>query len=348
MAAPLASIPDVADVTRVSGAAARPDATPDLLLEVPHGATRAAHFDALRGALVGAYPADLRDFFFVNTDVGAPELAMRIAERFVAAEPTRTALVIRSRIPRTFVDCNRAIAIDAVASSSRSGQLTPGLMPWVKDPKDRLLLLDRHAAYLGLVERAVETVLPRGGRALMVHTYAPRSVDVAVDEHVVRSLHDAYRPENVDRWPLRPEIDLITRTPEGSILADEAFLARIRAGFAPLGIVPQQDHAYSLQPGTMAAVFAARHPKRTLCFEIRRDLLMKAFTPFAEMEADPVAIDRIAGPFVAALATGPPPEDGATERFEARSDPERQGGREKPSWAHPGPRQEKPPRQFAS
>ena len=304
MVVPFASIPDVADVTRVSGTAARADATPDLLLEVPHGATRAAHFDALRAALVGTYAADLRDFFFVNTDVGAPELATRIAERFVAAEPTRTALVIRSRVPRTFVDCNRALPTGAVASSTRSGQLTPGLMPWVKDARDRRLLLDRHAAYLDLVERAVSAVLPRGGRALMVHTYAPRSVDVAVDEHVVRSLHEAYRPENVDRWPLRPEIDLITKTPEGAVLADEALLARIRAAFAPLGIAPQQDHAYSLQPGTMAAVFAARHPRRTLCFEIRRDLLVKAFTPFAEMEVDPAAADRLAGAFVAALTGG--------------------------------------------
>lgn len=302
MGSPLASIPDVADVSRVSGAAARADATPDLLLEVPHGATRAAHFDALRGALVGAYPDDLRDFFFVNTDVGAPELAARIAARFVAAAPGRTALVIRSRIPRTFVDCNRALATDALAASSSAGRLTPGLMPWVKDARDRRLLLDRHARYLDLVERAVAEVLPRGGRALMVHTYAPRSVDVAVDADVVRSLHDAYLPETVGRWPLRPEIDLIARTPEGTLLADEALLARIRAGFAPLGLAPQEALTYTLQPGTVAAAFAARHPRRTLCFEVRRDLLVKAFTPFAEMEADPVAVDRIAGPFAAALA----------------------------------------------
>ena len=302
MVAPLESISDVADVTRVRGAAAPADARPDLLLEVPHGATRAAHFDALRGALVGTYAADLRDFFFVNTDVGAPELATRIAERYVAVEPTRTALTIRSLVPRTFVDCNRVITRDAVAAASAPGEITPGLMPWVRDPRDRRLLLDRHAAYRDLVERAAEVVLPRGGTALMVHTYAPRTVDVAVDEHVVRSLHEAYRPENVGRWPLRPEVDLITRTPDGAVLADGVFVARIRAAFAPLGIAPAQAQAYALHPGTLAADFAARFPRRTLCFEIRRDLLVKAFTPFAEMEIDPAAIDRIAGPFVAALA----------------------------------------------
>ncbi len=107
----LAALPSVADVAYVRGpAASGPDAPPDLLLEVPHGATRAAHFDALRADLVGAYADDLRDFFFVNTDVGAPELAQRIAERFVAADPTRTAVVVRCLVPRTFVDCNRVIA----------------------------------------------------------------------------------------------------------------------------------------------------------------------------------------------------------------------------------------------
>src|SRR5689334_21445783 len=82
---------------------------PELLLEVPHGATRAEHYDALRGALAGDYPEDLRDFFFVNTDVGAPELALRTALAFVAARPGSTVAVLRSLIPRTFVDCNRIL-----------------------------------------------------------------------------------------------------------------------------------------------------------------------------------------------------------------------------------------------
>jgi hypothetical protein len=300
----LVSVPDVADVTRVAGSAARSDAVPDLLLEVPHGATRAAHFDALRAALVGDYPSDLRDFFFVNTDVGAPELARRIAERITAAEPARTAIVVRSRIPRTFVDCNRVIAQDAVAAASAPGEVTPGLMPWVVNSRDRTLLLARHAAYRGLVERAFDAVMGGGGRALMVHTYAPRSVDVAVDEKIVASLHDAYRQDIVERWPLRDEVDLITRTPAGRRLADEALVVRVHEAFRAIGIAPAEERAYSLHPSTLAAVFAERFAGRTLCFEVRRDVLVSQFTPFAEMDVDRARVDRIAAAFAWALGSG--------------------------------------------
>lgn len=303
MAAPLASVPSVADVAHVRGRDARPDAAPDLLLEVPHGATRAAHFDALRAALAGAYPDDLRDFFFVNTDVGAPELAHRIAERFVAADPTRSAVVVRCLVPRTFVDCNRVVPPDAVGASSRPGQMTPGLMPWVRDDADRRLLLARHAAYAGLVARAAEATLPRG-RALLVHTYAPRSVDVAVDERIVASLHDAYRPERVETWPLRAPVDLITRTPDGVFLADAGLVARARAGLASLGVAVAENEAYGLHPSTAAAALAARFPGTTLCFEVRRDLLVRRFTPFLEMTTDPEAVDRLAAPFATALGAG--------------------------------------------
>jgi hypothetical protein len=302
MADPLAPVPSVADVARVRGAAARPDAAPDLLLEVPHGATRAAHFDALRAALVGAYPDDLREFFFVNTDVGAPELAQRVAERYVTADPSRTAVVVRCLVPRTFVDCNRVVPPDAVGTASRPGQMTPGLMPWVKDDADRRLLLARHAAYGALVGRAADATLSRGGRALMVHTYAPRSVDVAVDDRIVASLHDAYRPEVVERWPLRAPVDLITRTPDGVFLADADLVARAHAGLASLGLRVAENEAYGLHPSTSAAALAARFPGTTLCFEVRRDLLVRRFTPFAEMTTDPDAVDRLAAPFSAALA----------------------------------------------
>ncbi|MBL9089532.1 MAG: N-formylglutamate amidohydrolase [Planctomycetia bacterium] len=301
---PLAPVPSVADVARVRGVAARADAAPDLLLEVPHGATRAAHFDALRAALVGAYPDDLRDFFFVNTDVGAPELAQRIAERFVGADPARTAVVVRCLVPRTFVDCNRVVPPDAVGAASRPGQMTPGLMPWVKDDADRRLLLARHAAYGALVARAADATLARGGRALMVHTYAPRSVDVAVDERIVASLHDAYRPEVVERWPLRAPVDLITKTPDGAFLADGGLVTRVRAGLASLGVAVAENEAYGLHPSTSAAALAARFPGTTLCFEVRRDLLVRRFTPFLEMATDPDAVDRLAAPFAAALAAG--------------------------------------------
>ncbi len=302
MSTPLRSIPHVCDVTWVRGARAPADGPPDVLLEVPHGATRAEHFASLRAELVGTYPADLVDFFFVNTDVGAPEVAERLAARLVAAEPTRTALVVRCRLPRTFIDCNRVIPPDAAAAPSAPGAMTPGLMPWVAHADDRRLLLERYAAYQGLVGAAVEQVMGARGFALFVHTYAPRSVDVAVDERIVASLHDAYRPERVGQWPLRAEVDFITRTPEGTRLADEALLSALHAGFQRGGIPTAEDRAYTLHPSTLAAQHAARFPGRTLCFEVRRDLLVDAFTPFAEMHVPPARAERVAGIVADALS----------------------------------------------
>lgn len=297
------SIPRVCDVTWFRGTRAPEDATPDVLLEVPHGATKAEHFASLRAELVGAYPEDLAEFFFVNTDVGAPEVAERLATRLVAADPRRTALVVRCRLPRTFVDCNRVISPDAVGAPSAAGAVTPGLMPWVTHPTDRALLLERYAAYRQLVERAVETVMGARGYALFVHSYAPRTIDVAVDEHVVANLREAYRPEVVGRWPLRPEVDLITRDPSGRRLADEALLAALRAASSRAGVATAEDHTYTLHPSTLAAVHAARFPGRTLCFEVRRDLLVETFTPFAEMRVAPAAVERIAGIFAEGVAT---------------------------------------------
>ena len=139
------------------------------------------------------------------------------------------------------------------------------------------------------------------GFALFVHTYAPRSVDVAVDDRIVASLREAYRPEVVGRWPLRPEVDLITRDPDGRRLADEGLVTALHAAFARAGIASTEDHAYTLQPSTMAAVHAMRFPGRTLCFEMRRDLLVAEFTPFAEMRVDPAAAERMAGIFAEAV-----------------------------------------------
>jgi len=141
----------------------------------------------------------------------------------------------------------------------------------------------------------VEIVMGARGLALFVHTYAPRSVDVAVDEHVVANLREAYRPEVVGRWPLRSEVDLITRDPDGRRLADEGLVTALHAAFAAAGVGSAENHAYALHPSTLAAVHAARFPGRTLCFEMRRDLLVAEFTPFAEMRIDPAAAERMAG-----------------------------------------------------
>lgn len=299
---PPAPIPGVADVVRVAGAQAPPGAAPDLLLEVPHGATRAADFDALAARLVGPFPPDLRAFFFVNTDVGAPEVALRVAQLVVQRAPRRTALLIRCRVPRTFVDCNRLIDADTKPSASAAGAMTPGLPPYLSDPRDVALLVERcYLPYRRLVTAQMDAVLSAGGRALMVHTYAPRSVDVPVDERIVERLREAYTPEGQRRWPLRAEVDLISHDPDGRMLADADLVERAATGFAARGLAVARNAAYALHPSTLAYRFATAYPGRTLCLEIRRDLLVPEFTPFAEMRPDDARVERAAGPLAEAL-----------------------------------------------
>jgi hypothetical protein len=298
-AAPFESIPQVAEVRRAAGP--RAGAAPDLLLEVPHGATRAAHFDDLAGRLRGPLPEGLRDYFFVNTDVGAPELAIAVGERAVAVDPNRSVLVIRSLVPRTLVDCNRVVEPDTGPATSAAGAMTPGIASYLKDPGDLRLVKERYFAYRALVERAYEAVCGAGGLALMVHSYAPREVDVPVDDRIVERLREAYLPERVGGWPLRPEADLITRDPDGRRLADDALVERTLASLARAGVAARADATYRLHPSTMGHRMASRFPGRTLCLEVRRDLLVRRFTPFAEMEADPAKVDRVAAALVEAL-----------------------------------------------
>lgn len=298
-AAPLHSVPEAAGVESFRGARARGE--PDLLLEVPHGATRAAHYDELLRELRGTFPDDLRDFFFVNTDVGAPEVAKRVAELYVEALPERAAVVVRSSIPRTFVDCNRVIDASTRPAASAAGAMTPGVHAWVKDPADLELLLARYAAYRALATEAFERVCGSGGRALMVHSYAPRSVDVPVDEKIVEHLRAAYAPEKIGTWPLRAPVDLITVTPDGERLASPELVLHAKAAFAEAGLDVVENGAYALHPSTLAYEFARRFPGRTLCLEMRRDLLVAEFTPFQEMLGAPERVERVARPLAEAV-----------------------------------------------
>ncbi|MBA3502846.1 MAG: hypothetical protein H0T65_20960, partial [Deltaproteobacteria bacterium] len=101
----LASIPTILDVDVIRGVSAT-GAALDLVIEIPHGATRTEDFTSLAARLTSPLPDNLVDFFHVNTDAGAPELAIATARRFVEAEPTRAVAILRCRIPRTFIDCN--------------------------------------------------------------------------------------------------------------------------------------------------------------------------------------------------------------------------------------------------
>ncbi len=298
------SVAKVCEVEWLRGADADPQAPPDLLLEVPHGATLARHFDDLRAELAGDYDDGLRDFFFVNTDVGAPELAAAIGRAVVAARPQCTALVIRCELPRTFCDTNRNVERDTVAAASKAGEMTPGLPPWVQHPGDRDLLLDRYFAYRDVVEAAFAGVCGAGGDALCVHTYAPRSLSVAVDEDIGATLRAAYAPGTVETWPLRAEVDLITHDDAGNELAKAALAREAERQFVAHGFDAVRNNAYTLHASTLAFDFARRYPGRTLCFELRRDLLLEEFVPFVELHPVAQQVARAAAPVAAALRSG--------------------------------------------
>jgi hypothetical protein len=298
VSAPVRSIPGVCQARLHRGASAPAGAPPDLLVEVPHGATRQADYDALRALLCGPFPEDLDAFFHVNTDAGAPEYAEALAARLVAEEPGRTVLVLESRIPRTFIDCNRAI--DASPEDFRAGKVTPGLPPYVRDERDRVLLRARHQAWVEASAAAYQWACGAGGLGLMAHTYAPRTVDVEVDDQVVQSLRRAYAPEVEPTWPLRPEVDVIARDPAGRILA-EPLVRRLVAAFAADGFAAEVSATYPLHPSTLGHRHAARWEPRVACLEVRRDLLVERFVPLRPLTASPAKVARVVAPLVRAV-----------------------------------------------
>jgi hypothetical protein len=292
----IASVAGVCEARLFAGAAARAGAPPDLLVEVPHGATRAAQYHSLRAELRGELPADLIDFFNVNTDAGAPEYACALAERLVGEEPSRTVLVLLSEIPRTFIDCNRVL--DVSPEEYKAGKVTPGLPPYIRDPRDQALLRARHAAWVSASEEAWRWCCELGGLGLMAHTYAPRSVDVEVDDAIVASLRRAYQAES--SWLLRPQIDLIARDPAGAVIS-QPLVQRLAADLAAAGFDTAVSGTYPLHPSTLAFHRARRYQPRTACLEVRRDLLASQFVPFTELQIAPAKVARIVAPLARAV-----------------------------------------------
>lgn len=289
------SINAVVDVELIRGAQSQ---RPTLIIEVPHGATRTADFDAVASRMTSPLPKDLVDFFHVNTDAGAPELATAIATELTLRDPTQAVLVLRCRVPRTFIDCNRRI--DATPAELKAGKVTPGLMPWVTEPADRALLLERYQAYVRTVDAASREVLPTGAM-LLLHTYAPRSVGVEVDANIVSSLHAAYATDREPTWPLRPEVDVIGKTVEGEQRAPAKVVATLKRELEALGVGLADGESYPLHPSTLAFGHDAQWPGRVLCVEVRRDLIADPWTPFAQMRISAERCERLAQPFSRAL-----------------------------------------------
>lgn len=292
------SIPDVVDVEVVRGEQASPDAL-DLVIEIPHGATQTADYTRYADQLTSSLPANLVDFFHCNTDSGAPELGVAIARRLVAGLPARAVAVVRCRVPRTFIDCNRRI--DASLEDYKAGKVTPGLMPWITSAEDRALLRHAYDGYVAAVAAAKARLRP-GGAMLMLHTYAPRTVPIeVVDDHIVENLRAAYQPDALAASPLRPELDVIGRELDGTDHAPAAVVEALRRQLP--GMTVAESATYPMHPSTLAFEHVMAMPGRTLCLEVRRDLLADPFEPFAEARVRPASVDRLAGPLATALRT---------------------------------------------
>ena len=293
MSAQMNSIDGVVDVEVLRGADAPPNATPSLLVEVPHGADERAHYNALLAQLQGPFPDALDAFFSINTDVGAWAYGRATALEVLRQRPQHSALLVRSLIPRTFIDCNRPpTGTDGALSE---GALTPGIPPYVRDPRDLSLLTERHAAYVDVVERAYAQVCGGGGYALVPHSYGPRSLGIErVDDDIVRKLRWACAPERVETWPLRAEVDLLTRDGDGAVLAPPGVEEQLLRAFSQAGFAPKANDTYYVHPASLAHTWSTAHPGRLVCLEVRRDLLVERWEPFEEMRADPEKVARVA------------------------------------------------------
>jgi hypothetical protein len=126
-----------------------------------------------------------------------------------------------------------------------------------------------------------------------MHTYAPRTVGVEVDMHIVEHLHRAYQPEAYAGWPARPEMDVIGRAADGVLHAPAAVIDALRDELAARAMTLGDSQTYRLHPSTLGWEHAMRRPGRVLCLEVRRDLFVERFEPFAEARIDRERVARL-------------------------------------------------------
>jgi hypothetical protein len=272
---------------------------PRLLLEVPHGATERSHYDAIASRLESPLPARLEQFFFVNTDFAAFEIAVRVASLLSKSKRkarTRGVVVVRALVPRTFVDFNRRIGGEVQTG------MTPGLPSYITADRDRAFLSGLHQSYSDGVAALYEEVCGAGGIGVALHTYSPRAVEVGVDADIVTSLRAAYRPEVYSRWTMRPPVDCITRDESGRDLSPPGLVRDLQASYAALGLECGENTAYHLHPATSGHAFAQRYPGRVLCVEYRRDFAGAPWRPFSPGVVGSRKVARLAAPLAAALA----------------------------------------------
>ena len=282
-----------------------PGASPKwLLIEVPHGATRKSDYDAVVRELKSTLPAQLEHFFFVNTDIGAPEGADWLG-RSLSAQGVNV-VVARCLIPRTFIDTNRVIA------QTQQGVVVDGLTPavpgYIDSKEDAAWLTAQHARYHQVVHAAYQEVC-RGanGLALQLHSYSPRSVAIEkTDGNIVNALHAAYVPEVYAKWPERPAVDLISALADGSFKAAPRLVAALLEAYLADGIPAKENATYHLHPVAMGYQYALQYPSQVVCVELNRGLIADPFVPFGVSPISEPKVAKMVAPIASVLAAALP------------------------------------------
>lgn len=310
------SIPQVCEVWTVSGPEAEEDAIADVFCDLPHGATRLEHL-AHAKTLTAVYPDDRYDkLFLANTDQGAPEYALcfarmicdpdglealpglsaRAREQVRARVAAMKVVLIRCLIPRTIADVNRVWDPDL---DFQRDNLTGVLAPFVTDPVEVAVLLERYDAYQAVTGAAYAQVCGAGGHAFNLHTYAPITVSIIKGEPILDTLERAYQPTNYASYPRRPEVELITATPEGEYLANPALAAAITAQYRRIGVDVHENEPFNLHPATTGTAHCRTYPGQVLVLELSRARLATRFDPFIEMDISPDKTREMSAPLAA-------------------------------------------------
>jgi hypothetical protein len=265
-----------------------------LFIEVPHGATRKADYDAVAAKLKSPLPEQLEHFFFVNTDIGAPEGAQWLG-RTLSAKGIHV-VVARCLVPRTFIDPNRVVGAQKPGSVTEG--MTPATATYITHADDLAWLHEQHATYSAVAGELYQEVC-RGaeGLALQLHSYSPRSVGIEkVDASIVKALHAAYEPDVYAKWPERPPVDLICATKDKSFKAAPKLVAATLDAYRAAGIDAQENGTYHLHSVTMGMQWAVAYPDQVLCVELNRGLVADPFVPFGVSPISEEKVAKLVGP----------------------------------------------------
>lgn len=293
-----------------------PEATPETIatvfLEIPHGATTAAHLEAIK-TLGADTPEDWDTVYWCTTDQGAPEVAQAAADLLVDPDWAREALgeqaaaqaaaravcVVRGLIPRHFIDLNR-LWIDE--QEAKQANLTPIVPPFLKtQPQVGSKLRALYREYHSVINAQYELTCQAGGQAMQVHTYSPRSVSApgGVSGQVLR---EAWSDAKRESWPLRPAGQLITGRADEPALSDERLTALMVEEFGRVDFALSINDPFSFHPVTTLDALGHRWPGQVMAIELGRERLAERYDPLGPWTPSPAVVSACAQAMAKAIA----------------------------------------------